>query len=276
MIQATHKGALAEGIDVYVCGHEKPLIRLLSKKGADAALTGSGGPSAGHFDRLLERIRQESPDFQVGPVVEFRTPKGEGGSQRAQGITDLDFVRVARYFAKALREERLREDQKHIGRRCADLLDQFADVGVAAAIDAAAGYKAQAQDYLNRIPLLREEPGEWSLHWDLELRRALAAVYRIPHSQEHKMLPPYGQVNAVFYRCVLGDETYLELKRRNPHPSQGSNHHQFIEERYGARFRQELEVLKLLARQSGTPRELVARLLNHYRNEPLQLFLVAS
>lgn len=90
------------------------------------------------------------------------------------------------------------------------------------------------------------------------------------------MLPPYGAVNAVFYRCVLGDETYLELKRRNPEPGKGSNHHQWIEEKYGPKFRQELEVLKLLARQSGTPRELTARLLNHYRGEPLQLFLVAS
>lgn len=126
-----------------------------------------------------------------------------------------------------------------------------------------------------RIKALDE--GSRASVWDRELKLELARLRGIDWTGagvEPKGLAfPYGRV----WRIVLGDTVYEELKRRNPHPRDGSLHAAWLQEQRYELVRA-LDMVRVLdcARECSTWGEFESRLRGVFRRAPIQLRLVAG
>lgn len=73
------------------------------------------------------------------------------------------------------------------------------------------------------------------------------------------------------YKLLLGDRVYDELKRRNPSPKQGNNHHQLLQKTVCDLVGEDLRIVAILAHQSENHRDFWARIRRHFcRNAMLQ------
>lgn len=113
--------------------------------------------------------------------------------------------------------------------------------------------------------------------WDLELKLELARLRKIVWTgfgREPKGLAfAYGKS----WRIILGDAVYEELKRRNPHPRDGSLHAAWLQDRrYEITKDSDMAITLVLARRCTRWREFEAEMRSHFRRAPIQLRLVAG
>jgi Rha family phage regulatory protein len=79
------------------------------------------------------------------------------------------------------------------------------------------------------VRCLRAEPCDWSLMFDTTIVEAVSRVFE--WKMDGRRVP--RQMASIFqklYRIILGAEVYRELKKRNPNPRHGSNHHQHLDD----------------------------------------------
>jgi hypothetical protein len=77
------------------------------------------------------------------------------------------------------------------------------------------------------------------------------------------------------YQLVLSPDVYAEIKRRNPEPHFGSNHHQLLTDPAREAITRQMPLIIGLARTSGSKDEFWARCEHHFAGRPLQLGLLA-
>lgn len=119
-----------------------------------------------------------------------------------------------------------------------------------------------------------DERSEWEEFWSRETIVAICKLHRWPtHGPTGAMYQPLARVIDGLYRLLLGDDLVNELKRRNPNPLKGSNHHQLLRDKARELVGDDLRLVKIFADQSATPREWWGRLRLHFKREPLQLGL---
>ena len=145
-------------------------------------------------------------------------------------------------------------------------------VQLRALTDEATGYQAVRpdEDLRHRYNLfLREERDRWEGRWTDDVVRAVCKLYRKPHTPDNYSPWMQGFVGKA-YDLMFGPEVMVELRRRNPEPSKGSNHHQFFRARVQRGLKRELPVLQALAETSATRNEFWDRMRTRYRGAPLQ------
>lgn len=119
------------------------------------------------------------------------------------------------------------------------------------------------------------ERNEYESVWDLELKLELARLRKLPWTGEGVEPKPLAYAYGRTWRLILGDAVYEELKRRNPHPKDGSLHGQWLQEqRLSLARRENLVVALVLARRCRRWAEYEAEMRAHFRRAPLQLRLV--
>jgi hypothetical protein len=247
--------------------------RVISQRGILRALRGSGnggGPGNADLARFLGRIPERFRHFEAVPEIEFDSPTGVANGREGRFLTDL-----CRAYAEAFAAGALHHTQARIASNAVRVLSAIASVGIEALIDEATGYQAnRPRDYLARRldRYLRTDPAAWERTFPPELVRALAPLYGLAYATGAYPLALRSAFGFI-YDVVLGSEVAAELRRRNPDPRFGSNHHQFLRADVRRLVADDLRIIQVLAEQSASWSEFRARMLAHYRGAPLQLGL---
>jgi hypothetical protein len=268
-IKVIASGSLFDGkVDCHVLEGER---RVISQRGVLRAL---GGARTGDLGRYLSRLPRQFTDLSLAPEIDTRLQSGALAKARdAEFLVDLCDAYVDAHMAGELRSE-----QVHLAHAARAVLKAVQKVGIVALIDEATNYQViRASDSLQRLfeRLLRSEPAVWEARWKPSLIGALCRLYR--HRYDRGPVPPFlARVFAKIYRIVLGDEVLDEMRRRNPEPQHGSNHHQWLQGDVQRLLDDDLRIVELLAKQSARPSEFWNRMRAHYRHEPLQIELVAE
>ncbi|MGE0322253.1 MAG: hypothetical protein AB7K71_10720 [Polyangiaceae bacterium] len=127
----------------------------------------------------------------------------------------------------------------------------------------------------DRLLFQLEERRAWESFWDDGTIVSICKLYRWPtHGSTGSIYQPLSGVMNRLYRLLLGDVLVDEIKRRNPNPAKGHNHHQLLQDKLRERCGEDLRLVKIFADQSATPAEWWNRLEYHFRRDPLQLGLV--
>lgn len=123
-------------------------------------------------------------------------------------------------------------------------------------------------------PLLREmvrqeQADEYGIMWPQDFAEHICKLYRKPYNgrQPRFMASIYRRL----YDCVAGSPAMQEIKRRNPEPRYGRNHHQWFTPRARDAMSRQVGVITTLAKQSGTAGEFWNRVHYEYLSQPLQL-----
>jgi hypothetical protein len=226
--RATDSGSLTFGDVSVECHVLDDGTRLITQRGV---LRGIGATEDQPFARFVERIPNAPADFKVQPIA-FRT-KGKGSGGTSFGVTAEMFVQIVTLYARAFVKGGMHGAQRAIGERCANIMFALAGVGITAMIDEATGYQARrkrdALDEKLRAYLLGEAI-EWERAFPEELYREAARMYGIPWTSGS-----IGKWGANFVVCyvyrAIDPDVAKELKRINPNPRFGSNHHLYLTER---------------------------------------------
>lgn len=124
-------------------------------------------------------------------------------------------------------------------------------------------------------PLLADSFQPWSKTWKDSLMRELFALRGEVFTGKHPRWCAW--INSVIYECLLGEETYSELRAgRSGKARRGRNHHQLLRPEIKQRFDNELRVVEALAVTSSSLNNLVHRMRVLYQGASLQLSLLDS
>lgn len=274
--KAIAEGKLFDGLaDCYVLEDGR---HLLSQRGIIRALTTqkaaeNSEAKSSFLDRYFERLPENHRPKTVRPSLEFETPS----KALAIGREGVFFVEMCQAYANAFVAGELHYKQTNLAKQAIAVLSALATVGIDALIDEATGHqRVRADNALERRmrEILRNEAGKWELCFPESLVRALAPLYGIQYNGG-KHPPELKRINGIIYDTLLGKELACEMRRRNVDPAT-NRHHQFLQDTAKAALRDNLSVIELLAKQSGTKEEFRARVDAHYNGEPLQLGLVVQ
>lgn len=266
---ATHVGKIFDGIlECYVLDDGR---RVLSQRGIIRTLINSeenGGPGNAHLGRYLERLPNGSALLAAGPEIEFNVP----GGGPAKGREALWFVDLLKAYDEADDNGMLHPKQAHLAKNARRIIRALAGVGIVALVDNAAGYEQTR--HVTELPfifraMLRDSAQPWDLMWPAEF---VSAVMRLNGETYSGGVHPRWMASTYdrIYKLILGEDVIAELKRRNPCPSYGSNHHQWLTPEARDTVRKQVPYITLLAEQSFSKSEFWARLENRYLKTPFQ------
>src|SRR5690606_3897925 len=95
----------------------------------------------------------------------------------------------------------------------------------------ATGYQEQRSStelaFIHRA-FLRDDKSDWERMWGFGVTEALCLLHRVRHIEGNRMPRMLASTFDKIYRLILGDDIVDEMKRRNPSPQYGSNHHQWL------------------------------------------------
>lgn len=132
--------------------------------------------------------------------------------------------------------------------------------------------KQFSSDYLEARLLDYENRRAWEQLWGKHVVEPICRLYMWPTTNKNgTMYAPLAGEMRRLYKLLLGEETYNELKRRNPSPKLGSNHHQLLQKTVVDMVGDDLKIVAIIANQSENRRDFWARLRRHFcRNAMLQ------
>lgn len=99
------------------------------------------------------------------------------------------------------------------------------------------------------------------------------AVVRL-HGQRYTGGPHPQWLSSTYdcvYRMILGSDICDEMKRRNPSPAYGSNHHQWLTPEARQKVEGQIGIVTALAETSGSKDEFWQRMRHKYAGEPMQM-----
>lgn len=226
-----------------------------------------------HLARSIARLAKHSGKLSLRPIGFVRD-----GSE-CVGYTAEDVVNILRAYQRAFLAGSLHDKQKPIALAAMAAIEAFAAVGLRALIDEATGFlhseerpANDAQSYFERV--FRESRMDWEEMFDAEWDRMLCRLYGYPYTGR----PPVfaRQINHMVYGFAFGEAARAELKRRNPNPRHGSNHHQDLTDEARAVLSQTIGNVKMTIKLSRGPADFMSKLSVLYKDAPLQLELGAA
>lgn len=229
-----------------------------------------------HLERSIDRISAKDNDIQARPSlepIEFVRPDGRSivFGYDATAVLDLCLAYQRAFVAGTLHAK-----QTQMAIRACEIVGACAKVGIVALVDEATCYQQirQSRELQNLFQLaLLDEHAAWERMFTAELDEAMCRLYGKPFRRNPRWM---AGVNARIYDLALGKETAAELRKRNPDPRHGFNHHQLLVEAARRGFRRALDEILLLARTSGHRQQFWDRMAAHFRGEPLQLDMSLS
>jgi hypothetical protein len=264
MLKATHTGQLFAGLlDCYVLEDER---RVVSQRGVVRALTGSATGSA-PLGRYLDRLPARFAHLAAQPEIAFASPTGPAKGRSVEWLSELLDAYVDAFMAGELHAT-----QVDLARQARAIQSAAAKIGWTALVDEATGYQdvreTTALSFMYRA-LLLESRCQWDLMWPADFAEAVCRLHDEPFdgTQPRFLASTYEKL----YRLVLGEEVYAELKSRNPEPSFGTNHHQWLTPEAREVVRKQVPILTALAETCGNKEEFWARVEHRYAKRPLQL-----
>ena len=108
--------------------------------------------------------------------------------------------------------------------------------------------------------------------WEDDIVASLCRTYGIQRLGAELPAPLLGVIGWL-YRIVIGDELYAELKARNPGGDKRDLHYQLWKETLRKLVDDDVRVILALSNTASDRDDFKARMLAHYRKQPLQLLL---
>lgn len=247
--------------------------RIISRTGATDVITGRKG--GGNLESYLGvgALKGYIPDDWHEDMIEFAIPGVENKTVR--GMAADTFLDICRAYVQALDDGALvTERQRDIAAKASMFLAACAKVGLTALIDEATGYQYErAEDALQfKLRLfLEEEVRKWEATFPDELWREFGRLTSWSGSINHR--PRYwGKLVMELIYDYLDPDVAEWLRKHNPVPQKGRNHHQWLSSQYGLRkLTEHIWMVIGLAKACHSMPELKARMAELYGRQPVQL-----
>lgn len=247
--------------------------RVISRTGATDALTGRKG--GGNLESYLgvEALKGYIPEDVHEQWIEFVLPGVV--NKTVQGMSAETFLDICSAYVQALNDGALQTDrQRDIAIKAAMFQSACAKLGLEALIDEVTGYQyVRAEDALQfKLRLyLEEEMRKWENTFPEELWREFG---RLTHWQGalHQRPKYWGQLVMQLIYEYLDPDVAEWLRKNNPKPQKGQNHHQWLSSQYGLKkLTEHIWMVIGLAKACSSMPELKSRMAQLYGRQPVQI-----
>jgi len=232
----------------------------------------TGGADTSNLRRYLERLPTFSEDMIVGRAVQFRVP---GIPTVATGYEAEMLVEICDLYLAARDAGTLKQSQRKLAAMAEVIVRACAKVGIIALVDEATGYqkvRAKQALQLKLQAFIADEMGEWARMFPTEFWVELARLEGIKYSPRYRPLR-WGKYVMAFVYDAVDPDVGRELRRINPDPKFGQNHHQWLQklgrERVNNQIQQVIAVMKLCNDMS----DFKMKFARVFQKTPLQLQL---
>lgn len=247
--------------------------RVISRTGATDVITGRKG--GGNLESYLGvgALKGYIPEDWSDQMIEFVMPGVRNKTVR--GMDAETFLDICRAYVRALDDGALvTERQVAIATKAGMFLAACAKVGLVALIDEATGYQYErAEDALQfKLRLfLEEEMRKWEATFPDELWREFGRLTNW-HGSINQRPKYWGKLVMELVYEYLDPDVAHWLKKNNPKPRKGQNHHQWLSSQYGLRkLVEHIWMVIGLAKACQSMPELKQRMAEIYGRQPVQL-----
>jgi hypothetical protein len=248
--------------------------RIMSRNAATNVLTGK---KSGDLESYLnvEGLEGYLPEDLPGQLIEFMIP--EMAHKTTIGISAETFLDICTAYVRALDENKLKTDrQRAIAIKAGIFLASCAKTGLVALIDEATGYQYVRHEDALQLKLrlyLAEEMRKWESTFPDELWREFG---RLTHWRGSLTQRPkyWGRLVMELIYEYLEPDVAEWLRKHNPNPKKGQNHHQWLTQPFGVRkLLEHIWMVIGLAKACQSMRELKVRMAEIYGRQPVQYTL---
>jgi len=204
--------------------------RVLTQREVVRALT--GGVVSGNLNRYLQSNPLFEEDLIEGRTIHFRIAGGAAPAASAIGYEATLLIEICDLYLRARDQKLLKPNQQHLARKADTVMRACAKVGIIALVDEATGYqdiRAKRALQLKLQAFIAEDMQEWAKMFPDEFWYELARLEGVRYSARNRPLRWGKYVMAFVYDAIDGD-VGKELRKINPHPRHGKNHHQWLKE----------------------------------------------
>jgi hypothetical protein len=229
-------------------------------------------PSKGMLARLVERLpRRAGDNWTLPDPVLFRTLENNASTHGFDADVVVD---ICNRYVWGMVDGTLHPKQMPAAVRAAALLTALAKAGITAAIYEATGYdrvkgESAIQDKI--AACLKREAGDWSKFFFDEFFLALARIFHVTLHRADRRPHCFAAFIQRFFYQWLDPSVYEELKRRNPRPTEGKNHHQYLTPFAREKLERHQRELIVLMRSSHSYQDFCMRFAAAYEGKPVQL-----
>lgn len=165
----------------------------------------------------------------LGEVVRFKVP---GTQFVAHGREATVLIELCEKYLQAQDQNLLRGKQKTLAIQAAIIIRACAKVGIIALIDEATGYQEVRTRNALQLKLqafIAEDMQEWARRFPPEFWYELARLEGIHYSPRNRPLR-WGKYVMAFVYDAIDKDVGRALRKKNPNPHKGKNHHQWLKE----------------------------------------------
>lgn len=189
----------------------------------------SGGRESGNLTRYLDRNPVITSEVPMGPEIPFKVP---GSSVIAIGREATSLIEICETYLEARVRGLLKGSQKKLATQSEIIIRACAKVGIIALIDEATGFQQFRAKKALQIKLqafISDELQEWARKFPPEFWYELARLEGIRYSPRSRPLR-WGKYIMAFVYDAIDKDVGKELRKKNPNPHKGKNHHQWLRE----------------------------------------------
>ena len=208
----------------------------------------SGGRDSGNLNRYLERNPLYKADMLTGRTVQFKIPGVPG---TAIGYDAELLIEICELYLDARAQDKLMDSQLKLAAMAEVIVRACAKVGIIALIDEATGYQEIRDRRALQLKLhafISEEIQEWARMFPEDFWFELARLEGVRYSGRNRPMR-WGKYVMAFVYDSIDPDVGKELRRINPNPQHGKNHHQWLKEfgreRVNIRIHEAIAIMKL-------------------------------
>lgn len=249
--------------------------RVITRNGATTVLT--SGKGGGNLESYIGvgALKGYIPDDLSEQMFEIEIP--EVVNKTVLGMTAETFLEICTAYARALDDGNLKTPRQiEIATKAGVFLAACSKVGLLALIDEATGYQYVRSEEAMQLKLrlfLGEEMRKWEQTFPEELWREFGRLTNWHGSLIQR--PKYwGRLVMELIYDYLEPDVADWLRKNNPKPQKGQNHHQWLNEQYGLKKLTELIWRVIgMGQACNTMRELRMKMAEVHGRQPIQDYL---
>jgi hypothetical protein len=253
------RGTLAIGDVTFECHVLNDHRRVFTQREVVRVI--SGGRESGNLNRYLQRNPLFSDDMLAGRTIQFRTLGGSGAVTAATGYEATLLIEICDLYLRARDDRLLKGSQMRLAHMAETVVRACAKVGITALVDEATGYQEVRKKYALRLKLqafIANEMQEWAKMFPDEFWYELARLEGVRYSPRSRPLR-WGKYVMAFVYDAIDNDVGVELRRINPNPRFGKNHHQWLKQhgrdRVNNQIQQVIAIMKLCVDMSDFRRK---------------------
>ena len=203
-------------------------------------------------------------------AVTFRIP---GTQYEARGYEATLLVEICDAYLKAREDGILVKSQLKIAKQAEIIMRACAKVGIIALIDEVTGFQNYRKDNALRVKLqafIAEDMQEWARMFPEEFWFELARLENIHYSPRNRPIR-WGKYVMAFVYDAVDKDVGRELRKKNPNPQHGRNHHQWLKEFGRDRVRDHLNQVLGVMKMCRDMEDFNRHFGHIFKKEPLQL-----